>query len=101
VTALLNQWSDAGMDALAADNLLLDRSRDQRRGDFARLRELAGACRVEGDIVAENWLRGRFDLACQRRPLRVTFTLSPTVPPRVQYLAITEDIPAPRDKCAP
>jgi CubicO group peptidase (beta-lactamase class C family) len=100
IAALLNQWSDAGLDAIAADNLLLDRSREQRRDDFARLRDLAGACRIEGDIVAENWLRGRFDLACERRPLRVTFTLSPTVPPRVQYLSVTEDIPAPRGKCA-
>jgi CubicO group peptidase (beta-lactamase class C family) len=100
VTALINQWSDAGMDALAADNLLLDRSRDRRRDDFARLRELAGPCRVEGDLVAENWLRGSFDLTCERRPLRVTFTLSPTVPPRVQSLSVTENIPTAREKCA-
>jgi CubicO group peptidase (beta-lactamase class C family) len=101
ITSLLNGWSDAGMDALAADNLLLDRSRDLRRQDFARLHEVAGACRIDGDIVAENWLRGRFDLACDRRPLRVTFTLAPTVPPRVQYLSVTENIPPARDKCVP
>jgi hypothetical protein len=29
----------------------------------------------------------------------VTFTLAPTVPPRVQYLSVTENIPAPREKC--
>ena len=100
VVALLNQWSDSGLDALAADNLLLDRPREQRREDFARLRELAGPCRIDGDIVAENWLRGRFDLACERRPLRVTFTLAPTTPARVQYLSVTENIPPPREKCA-
>jgi hypothetical protein len=100
IAALVNQWSDAGLDALAADNLLLDRSRNERRDDFARLRDLAGPCRIEGDIVAENWLRGRFDLACERRPLRVTFTLSPTMPPRVQYLSVTENIPPSREKCA-
>jgi CubicO group peptidase (beta-lactamase class C family) len=99
VTALLNQWSDARLEELAADNLLLDRSREQRRDDFARLRELAGPCQVDGDIVAENWLRGRFDLTCEKRPLRVTFTLAPTVPPRVQYLSVTESIPPPRDRC--
>lgn len=99
VVALVNQWSDAGLDAIAADNLLLDRSRERRRDDFARLRELAGPCRIDGDIVAENWLRGWFDLACERRPLRVTFTLSPTSPPRVQSLSVTETIPPTREKC--
>jgi CubicO group peptidase (beta-lactamase class C family) len=101
ITRVLNDWSDSGMQALAADNLLLDVPLDQRREEFARLRALAGACRADGDVVAENWLRGRSDLTCERRPLRVTFTLAPTAPPRVQYLAVTETIPPPRAKCGP
>ena len=101
ITTVLNVWSDSGMQALAADNLLLDVPLDQRRDEFARLRALSGACRAVEDVVAENWLRGRFDLTCERRPLRVTFTLAPTTPPRVQHLAVTEDIPLVRSKCGP
>ena len=80
---------------------LLDVPLDQRRDEFARLRALAGRCRADGEIVAENWLRGRFDLVCERRPLRVTFTLAPTRPALVQHLSVTENIPPPRPKCGP
>ena len=41
-----------------------------------------------GDIDAENWLRGRFRLACERGALDATVTLAPTNPPRVQYLDV-------------
>ena len=43
-----------------------------------------------GDIDAENWLRGRFRLACERGALDATVTLAPTNPPRVQYLMFKE-----------
>jgi CubicO group peptidase (beta-lactamase class C family) len=99
ITSLLNEWSDAGMQLLAADNLLLDTPLEQRRDEFVRLRTLAGRCRAEGEIVAANWLRGRFDLVCERRPLRVTITLAPTKPPRVQHLSVTENISPPLPKC--
>jgi CubicO group peptidase (beta-lactamase class C family) len=101
ITNLLNEWSDTGMQSLAADNLLRDTPLDQRRDEFARLRALAGRCRADAEIVAGNWLRGRFDLVCERRPLRVTFTLAPTRPPRVQHLSITEHIGTARPKCGP
>jgi CubicO group peptidase (beta-lactamase class C family) len=93
ITALVNQWSDAGLDAIAADNLLLDRPLDTRRQDVIALRESLGTCTPEGDIDAENWLRGSFKLACQRGWLQVAFTLAPTRPPRVQYLTFTEGRP--------
>ena len=89
------------MHSLSADNLLLDVPLDQRRDEFARLRALTGRCRADGEMVAENWLRGRFDLVCERRPLRVTFTLAPTRPALVQHLSVTENIPPPRPKCGP
>ena len=95
VTALVNQWSDAGLEAIAADNLHLDRSLDTRRKDVMALHESLGTCAPDGEIEAENWLRGTFKLACQRGWLQVAFTLAPTMPPRVQHLSLTEGRPLP------
>ena len=93
VSALVNQWSDAGFQAIAADNLLLDRPLETRRKDVEALHESLGTCAPDGEIEAENWLRGSFTLACQRGWLQVAFTLAPTRPPRVQYLSLTEGRP--------
>lgn len=93
VTALVNHWRDAGLEAISADNLLLDRPLDARRQEVTTLRESLGTCAPEGDMDAENWLRGSFKLACQRGWLQVAFTLAPTTPPRVQYLSFTEGRP--------
>jgi CubicO group peptidase (beta-lactamase class C family) len=90
VTALVNRWSDAEATALAADNLFLDRSLDARRDEVTQLSQKMGACRPEGEIKAENWLRGSFALACDRGAMDVTLTLAPTRPPKVQFLAFTQ-----------
>jgi hypothetical protein len=93
IAALVNTWSDAGYTALAADNLLLDRPLTARRQEVATLHDSLGTCAPEGDIDAENWLRGSFKLACQRGWLRVAFTLAPTTPPQVQFLSFSEGRP--------
>jgi CubicO group peptidase (beta-lactamase class C family) len=93
VTALVNQWSDSTLEAIAADNLLLDRSLETRREDVAALHASLGTCAPDGNIEAENWLRGSFKLVCERGGLQVSFTLAPTTPPRVQYLSFTERRP--------
>ena len=93
VTALVNQWSDEALDALAADNLLLDRPRDRRRAETVALRESLGACTPEGEVAADNWLRGSFRLRCQRGWITAAVTLSPTRPPRVQHLTLSEGRP--------
>jgi hypothetical protein len=55
-----------------------------------KLRESVGACRPEGNIRAENWLRGRFRLGCERGWVDVTVTLAPTNPPTIQHLELEE-----------
>ena len=57
------------------------------------LHESLGTCAPDGDIDAENWLRGSFKLGCTRGWLRVAFTLAPTRPPRVQFLSFPEGRP--------
>ena len=90
VLALANSWRDETLSDVAADNLFLDRPLATRRAELAALHERLGACRAGGDIDAENWLRGRFRLACERGALDASVTLAPTNPPRVQYLAFSE-----------
>ena len=93
VDALIGQWSDAGLQKVAAMNLLLDRSLDRRRRDFETLRETHGACRAESPMEAENALRGRWTLTCERGQINVGITLAPTLPPTIQHLETSSVLP--------
>ncbi len=84
---LLDAWDDGRAQALAAENLFLDRSLEARRDDVAKLREGLGACRA-GEVEAENALRGSFRMTCDKGWLDVDLTLAPTQPPRVQQLDV-------------
>jgi hypothetical protein len=90
VTTLMNDWDDATLTKAAADNLLLDRSLDDRRAQVQKLHDAVGTCRPDANIRPENWLRGTFHLACERGWIDVTVTLAPTNPPTIQYLAFDE-----------
>ncbi len=84
-------WRDADLQELhrvAAMNLFLDVPEAQRRNELETLRRDVGACSTVGEVRPENWLRGVFDMECEKAPVRVTFTLAPTQPPRLQYLQI-------------
>jgi CubicO group peptidase (beta-lactamase class C family) len=87
IAALVADWSDEEASRVAADNLELDRPLARRRADVAELIRRLGACRRDGDVEPENWLRGTFRMRCDRGWLDVEFTLAPTAPPRVQHLA--------------
>ncbi len=93
VDGLIGEWSDAGLQRIAAMNLLLDRSLDRRRKEFQTLREKHGACRAESPIEAENALRGRWTLSCERGQVRVNITLAPTLPPGIQLLETSSVLP--------
>jgi CubicO group peptidase (beta-lactamase class C family) len=87
VAALLDRWDDDDAQALAADNFFLDRPLAERRDEMRRLHERHGRCRA-GTIQPENWLRGEFRAECERGWVDVAFTLAPTRPPRLQWLAL-------------
>ena len=90
VTRLVNRWDDALADSMAAMNLFLDESKDRRKAAIERVRLQAGdGCRNEGELVAENALRGRWRMRCARGDLRVTITLAPTEPATVQFLDVS------------
>ena len=98
VSRLIERWDDGLADRIAAVNLFLDTSRDRRRRELDELHARVGACRPEGDLDVENALRGQWTEACDRGRLRVSVTLAPTVPPKVQYLSVTAVAPGDRPR---
>jgi CubicO group peptidase (beta-lactamase class C family) len=80
-------WDDSKAKSIAAMNLLLDVPPAQRRSEIEKIKEDVGQCTGPGPVMPENWLRGQFNLSCERGTVGVFFTLSPTEPPAIQYLA--------------
>jgi len=102
VSRLILQWDDALADRIAADNLFLDRSKERRRREIEELRAKVGACSPDAPFTdVENALRGTWALKCERGQIGVSVTLAPTMPPRVQFLAVSPSLPAPRATCEP
>jgi CubicO group peptidase (beta-lactamase class C family) len=92
LTQLWNNWSDADMDRIAADNLYLDQPRALIAKRIADLKKKLTNCQPQGPVTPENWLRGHFQLACTEGQVEVTFTLAPTKPPLVQALSFKETL---------
>jgi CubicO group peptidase (beta-lactamase class C family) len=90
VSRLIMSWDDRQADEVAAMNLYLDRSKERRRREIDDLRAQVGMCAVPTSFdTVENWLRGQWTMKCERGDLRVSVTLAPTMPPRVQYLDVS------------
>ena len=89
VSRLIVKWDDRAADAIAAENLFLDRSRDRRRKEIEDLTAAVGGCSPADRFdVVENALRGQWTMSCARGKLEVSITLAPTMPPRVQFLSV-------------
>jgi hypothetical protein len=88
VTRLIDEWNEGAAMDIAANNLRQDRALDLRRRDITELREGLGRCE-QGELDADNALRGSFRLTCENGWLDVRLTLAPTQPPRVQYLKVS------------
>ena len=89
VTSLITRWDDALADRVAAVNLFMDSDKPHRRAQLDQYREQYGVCRASDSIDAANALRGQWTMQCERGDLRVSITLAPTMPPKVQYLNVT------------
>lgn len=83
---LWRRWDEAEAKRMAAMNLFLDEPVSQRRAEMAKLQTEVGTCSSAGPVMAENWLRGQFNLTCERGTVGVFFTMAPTQPPAVQHL---------------
>jgi len=91
VSRLFASWDDQLIEAAAAVNLFLDRSKERRRAEFAALQDRLGACRAHESFERiENALRGDWVLQCDRGRARASVTLAPTLPPTIQYMDVRE-----------
>jgi hypothetical protein len=86
VWSLWNRWDDGQAKQMAAMNLFLDEPVTQRQEEIRKLKEEVGVCASAGPVVAENWLRGQFNMSCEKGTVGVFFTMAPTQPPTVQHL---------------
>jgi hypothetical protein len=82
-----NRWDDGEVKQIASMNLLLDAPAAQRQAEMKKLKDEVGACSAAGPVMAENWLRGQFNITCAKGIVGAFFTLAPTNPPAVQHLA--------------
>ena len=91
VSRLVVQWDDKLADDIAAMNLYLDRSKDRRQKEMADLKAKLGACTAPSQFdYVENALRGQWTMRCEKGEMRVSITLAPTMPPRVQSLEVAD-----------
>jgi hypothetical protein len=88
VTALITKWDDALADRIASVNLFMDVDKAHRRAELGKYAAAYGTCRADGAFDVENALRGQWTMTCERGALRVSITLAPTMPPKVQYLNV-------------
>lgn len=87
IVGLWNHWNQADVDAIAAMNFGIDFPPEQRHAEIEALKSQVGACQAPGPVLAENWLRGQFNMVCERGTVAAFYTLAPTDPPRVQHLS--------------
>jgi hypothetical protein len=78
---------DAGRSALAM-NFLMDRSEENWKKEFARLKEQTGACRIDAPITPTGELSGRFSWTCERATIEGNILLAPTNPATIQALRL-------------
>lgn len=77
--------------AMLAMNFLMDRSPENWKLEFARLKEIVGACATDAPIKATGALTGNFSWTCERGAIEGTLQLAPTNPTGIQSLSL--DIP--------
>jgi hypothetical protein len=87
IVKLWGAWDSGEAKKMAAMNLFLDTPEQQRRDEIQKLKAEVGQCPSAGAVMPENWLRGQFNLTCEKATVGVFFTLAPTQPPGVQHLA--------------
>lgn len=93
VSQLIIKWDEALATRIAADNLFLDETASRRAARMRDLNAKHGACNLATTIDAENALRGRWRMPCERGWLDVGITLAPTMPPLVQSINIQSTLP--------
>ncbi len=84
---LWKRWDDAEAKRIAAVNFFLDKPSAERQAEIRTLKTEVGECAAAGPVRPENWMRGQFNMTCEKGTVGVFFTLAPTTPPAMQHLA--------------
>lgn len=71
---------------MLSSNFLMDRSTENWRDEFTRLKGDVGTCKAQEPIIATGLRTGSFSWACEHGEIRGTLELSPTNPPLIQAL---------------
>jgi len=82
-------WLEGSVEpgrGLLAMNFLMDRSAENWRSEFERLRSEAGACNSDSPLTATGALAARFSWICERGRIDGQILLAPTNPPTIQAL---------------
>jgi D-alanyl-D-alanine-carboxypeptidase/D-alanyl-D-alanine-endopeptidase len=79
---------DPGRNMLAM-NFLMDRSEENWKREFARLKGETGTCRTDAPITGTGAMAGVFTWTCERATLNGSLLLAPTNPPTIQALRLT------------
>jgi CubicO group peptidase (beta-lactamase class C family) len=84
---LWKRWNDAEAKQIAAVNFFRDSPSAERQAEISALKNEVGECADAGPVMPENWMRGQFNMTCEKGTIGVFFTMAPTQPPAVQHLA--------------
>ncbi len=87
IVKLWKSWDSTEIKKIAAMNLLLDIPDQQRQQEIRQLKSEVGECSSISPVIPENWLRGQFNMTCEKGTVGVFFTLAPAQPPGVQALS--------------
>lgn len=86
---MLVEWDESKELGLFAGNVLLDRTREERKCEAAEIRTRLGIPLRLGRVLAESSTRGVFEIVGNRQVAEVSLLLTPEVPPRVQRYTIS------------
>jgi CubicO group peptidase (beta-lactamase class C family) len=88
LVALLPSWQNAEKSGIFAENFFMDYFTDLLKAEAEGIFEKAGKIVKVNEIVAENALRGKFLIECEKGNVEVSFTMSPENPPLIQAYSI-------------
>lgn len=91
LVALLGAWNESAAHDLFTDNVVLDESFERRAAAGQALREACGGTLEVVDVVATTAAAGTVSVAHPSgNPRRISFEVSPLLPPRIQLYTIAE-----------
>lgn len=88
IMSIVPDFTDAESKNIFAENFWLDYNLENRRSDAKALFGLAGKVLRVSNLKPENQLRGTFLIECEKRNIRVFFTLTPEKGAYIQQLDI-------------